>query len=138
MPSISTIHASGSVASFSTTTSTTPLRPSVPEKDYAPALGHPQTTRRMNGAAPVLPPSAHSSASKTKAARPTEVYPVFPASYSPPVKKEKDYEAAFAQLSSSYGWGSAVPPALPPKQKKAPKVSKSKSLSLTQRLFGKS
>lgn len=93
-----------STSSASSDASTpTLLKQSRPEKDYFAASGALQTSYGFGGAALALPTMPKSSKSaKTKSAKVQE-----PA-VSPGARTQKDYEAAYGALSSTYGFGGAA------------------------------
>ena len=91
----------------SPSTSTTSLlsvfqRKSAP-KNYESAFGQLSSSYGFGGAVPSLPPKSSKPSKKSLPKSTTS--PVPP----PRPQPAKDYEAAFAQLSSSYGFGGSIP-----------------------------
>ena len=102
--SASTTTLSSVTSTSSDASTTTLLKQSRPEKDYFATFGALQNSYGFGGAAPTMPAMPKSSRStKTKAAK--EQKPAVPTSTR---TQEKDYEAAYGALSSSYGFGGAA------------------------------
>ncbi|KAF7979918.1 hypothetical protein HWV62_40324 [Athelia sp. TMB] len=127
---LSLISTSGSVSS------TTPLtrggKQNLKGKDYNTAFGALASTFGTSGATPRPPrdsPSPSSSSTPLASAPPAPAPPSSPA-------PRKDFEAAFANLSQSYGYGgsTAVLPRKDPTKKGA---DKTKKMSLLSRVLKK-
>lgn len=111
--------------------STTPLTYSAyspphsqPQKDYASAFANLQSTYGTNGFAPM--PAEKRSTSQPKAHRQKHVVSLPSLTTQVAQPAGKNYELAFGNLSSSYGYGGGVP-TLPQKAEKKAKSSSSKS-----------
>lgn len=101
--SASTTTLTSVISTSSDASTTTLLKQSRPEKDYFAASGALQSSYGFGGAAPALPTMPKSSKStKTKSAKAQE-----PA-VAPGARTQKDYEAAYGALSSTYGFGGAA------------------------------
>lgn len=118
MSSIYTAPSTDSLQSNYTVSSKTPLRPSpsAPQKDYAAAFANLQSSYgTADGSLPTPPVAKKPIQPKAK----TISSPPSSDNVTPPVpsqpKPQKDFEAAFGQLSSSYGAVGA--PTLPVKKK---------------------
>jgi len=85
-------------------------------KNYEAAFGNLSSSYGFGGAAPCLPTSQPSTPAKVKS---TPV--VVQQTVATPVPQGKNYEAAFGQLSSSYGFGGFSTPSLPKKNTKKTK-----------------
>lgn len=114
-----------SLTRTSTTSSTTPLtqqqQQQQPKKDYAAAFANLQSSYGMGqssystGGGPGLPKPAEKRVKvkpQKQAATPTAPTTMAPSSSSsqqPPAAGQKNYEHAFGNLASSYGYGGTVP-----------------------------
>ncbi|KAI0741240.1 hypothetical protein BC629DRAFT_277591 [Irpex lacteus] len=98
-----------SVTSTNTAVSSSTLAPSKQprtEKDYFATQGALQSTYGFGGAAPVIPTVSSSPKTKKHSTTSTASPQTSTAANSRP---QKDWEAAYATLSSQYGFGGAAP-----------------------------
>lgn len=124
MPSTSSYPSATSVVSTQTFASTVPLRASTSQKDYASAFANLQSTYGTNGLAPSPVPTKKSKSKSSSRALSTATNMTPPSTTS-----TKDYESAFAALSSSFGFGGGAP-SLPQKVTQ-PKATKSKKTQVS-------
>lgn len=94
----------------STVASTTPLTHNQPQKDFSAAFANLQSQYGMSGGMPVPKPTEKRSKTHTspKAQKHVVSFPTSPAPTTPS-QPGKNYELAFGNLASSYGFGSSVP-----------------------------
>ncbi|KAJ7065257.1 hypothetical protein C8F01DRAFT_736997 [Mycena amicta] len=102
-----------SLLSDTTVSSRTPIVQKSESKDFSDAFASLQSTYGFGSVAPSPSPIARSPkstvANKNKTANPSSPSPSPSA-----VQPSKDYEAAFADLQSSFGFGASIGPILPP------------------------
>ncbi|KAJ7643379.1 hypothetical protein DFH06DRAFT_598384 [Mycena polygramma] len=104
-----------SLASTTTVSSRTPLTRPAPQKDYQATFANLQSTYGFGGSVPSpVPKQQKSTSSKRTKSSPT------PATDAPrsPLKPTKNFQAAFADLQSTFGFGGAVPSPVPKQPKK--------------------
>lgn len=101
-----TPHLDLKMSSYTSSSSTESLlnKSSPPKKNYEAAFGQLQSTYGYAGGAPMPPSYPTPSAGPSRPSKPTPV--VAPKAQSPP--QGKNYEAAFGNLSSSYGFSGSA------------------------------
>ena len=126
MTSNSSYASTTSLDSNKTVTSMTPLVPAKPNKDYSTAFADLQSRYGTAGnfPAPVMKPSASQKQNPSLGTPQSTSYPSSQSTSTPLTTSPKNFEASFGKLSSSYGFGGAMPK-LPRKDKE----SKAKKMS---------
>ncbi|KAJ7626251.1 hypothetical protein DFH06DRAFT_736948 [Mycena polygramma] len=95
-----------SLASTTTVSSRTPLTRPAPQKDFQAAFANLQSTYGFGGSVPSPVPKQQKS---TSSKRPTSSSTAPAPTPRSPLKSTKNFEAAFADLQSTFGFGGAVP-----------------------------
>ncbi|KAJ6474646.1 hypothetical protein C8R47DRAFT_1143783 [Mycena vitilis] len=102
---------STSTASLTTVSSRTPLTRPAPQKDFQAAFANLQSTYGFGSSVPSpVPKQQKSSTSSKRSTKSSRTAPA-PATDAPrsPLKRTKNFQAAFADLQSTFGFGGAAP-----------------------------
>ncbi|KAJ7643369.1 hypothetical protein DFH06DRAFT_598273 [Mycena polygramma] len=108
-----------SLASTTTVSSRTPLTRPAPQKDFQAAFANLQSTYGFGGSVPSPVPKQQKSPSSKRSTKRSPTAPA-PATDAPrsSLTPTKNFQAAFADLQSTFGFGSAVPSPVPKQPKK--------------------
>ncbi|KAJ6478533.1 hypothetical protein C8R47DRAFT_1138674 [Mycena vitilis] len=110
-----------SLASTTTVSSRTPLTRPAPQKDFKAAFANLQSTYGFGGSVPSPVPKQQkpTTSKRNPKSLPTAPAPA-PATGAPrsPSKPIKNFQAAFADLQSTFGFGGAAPSPVPKQHKK--------------------
>lgn len=87
----------------------TMVLPSTSTKNYEEAYSNLVSSYGFGSGVPCLPPSQKKTKSSTKTSLTRSSTPPPSGSHSPPSTSSKNYELAFGQLASTYGFGGPVP-----------------------------